>query len=468
MAYTYAEANPGSGGPKFAVDLISTVQFPISKIAFGVEGVATPVSSADPLPFTISALRASNSPFTDGDPGVFILAKRRDEDTTLVADGDYAGLNMDEAGRLKVATQPGSIAAVTGSITANGQTLSINVERASNLTISMSTAALAGHNVSFEYSNNSTNGTDGNWYGVQVVRSNANTVETATGALAATPAYGWEASVNAYKWFRVRATAHTSGTASYILQPGSYATEPIPAGQVTGTQPISGSVTVAGATLAVPSIVADVASAALTTTTTTAAITPGAGLSYSVDIPVTAVTGTNPTLDVVVQESDDSGTNWFDVFHFPRIIATGTYRSPPLKLRGNRLRYVQTVGGTSPSFTRAVNRLQRQGEGDEYAQLIDRAISLTTLNAATTGLNVQGVKNVQVVLDLGAATTPPAIQLEGSEDNTKWYPLGAPLTGVANSTVSLAVNNVSPAFVRGRVSTVGAAVTPGYLLIKGF
>lgn len=180
----------------------------------------------------------------NGDPGMVLLAQRRDSDTTAVsADGDYATLKTDEAGRLKVATQPGSINATTGNITANAQTIVVNVERASNITISMVATSLVGHNVTFEYSNNSTNGTDGNWYVVQVVRSNANTVETTSGVLAATPAYGWEASVNAYKWFRVRATAHTSGTAAYVLLPGSYATEPIPAGQVTGTQPVSGTVT---------------------------------------------------------------------------------------------------------------------------------------------------------------------------------------------------------------------------------
>lgn len=189
------------------------------------------------------AVRATDTPYTLGDMGVFMLGKRRDEDSTLVEDGSYSGLNVDEVGRLKVATQPGTIAPKVQAITANTQTVWMDVARASNITISMVAASLVGHNVTFEYSNNSTTGTDGNWYVIQVVRSNANTVETASGVLAATPVYGWEASVNAYKWFRVRTTAHTSGTATYTLLPGSYATEPIPAVQVTGTQGVSGTVT---------------------------------------------------------------------------------------------------------------------------------------------------------------------------------------------------------------------------------
>lgn len=269
-----AELNPGAGGITTATDDIEGVHWQRIKLTLGADSVNDgDVSSSNPMPVQVGnfpaqtaltdaqlraeplqvindgltdiagAIRATDSPYTNGDVGIFVLGKRRDADSTMVADGDYSGLNLDEAGRLKVATQPGTIAALVQAITANAQTVSLNVERASNVTISMVAASLVGHNVSFEYSNNSTNGTDGNWYGVQVVRSNANTVETASGVLAATPVYGWEASVNAYKWFRVRATAHTSGTATYTLLPGAYATEPIPAVQVTGTQPVSGTVT---------------------------------------------------------------------------------------------------------------------------------------------------------------------------------------------------------------------------------
>ena len=187
-----------------------------------------------------SGAYAEDSPHNSGDTGVLMLAVRHDGDQTTADDGDYTTLKLDEAGRLKVATQPGSIAAVTGSITAVGGTVAINVERASNVTITMAATALVGHNATFEYSNNSTDGVDGNWYVVQVARSNANTAATSTGTLTATPTYGWKASVNGYKWFRVRATAHTSGSADYVLRPGIYATEPLPVVQVTGAQAVTG------------------------------------------------------------------------------------------------------------------------------------------------------------------------------------------------------------------------------------
>jgi hypothetical protein len=77
-------------------------------------------------------------------------------------------------------------------------------------------------------------------------------VETTTGVLAASPAYSWEISVNGYNWVRVRCTARTSGTQVWQMQLGTYATEPAPVAQPTGTQAISGSLTSAGTTTATP------------------------------------------------------------------------------------------------------------------------------------------------------------------------------------------------------------------------
>lgn len=238
-----------------------------------------------------------------------------------------------------------------------------------------------------------------------------------------------------------------------------------------------GSVTLGTATNAVgyvgrqiPLLVGDVASAALTATATTAAFTPTFGSCYEINIPVTAVSGTTPTMDVVVQESDDGGTNWFDVYAFPRITATGMYRSPKLLLTGNRVRYVQTVAGTTPSFTRSVNRVQASDSVSVLRQIYDRAVVNGTLNAATASLVAQGARAVQLVLNMGAiTTTAPQFQLEGSDDTgTTWYALGAPLVGVASSTVQVTVANVQTQMLRARVSTAGSGATLGYALLKAF
>lgn len=226
---------------------------------------------------------------------------------------------------------------------------------------------------------------------------------------------------------------------------------------------------ITSANLAIPGVIADVASAAITSTATTSAITPTFGTGYIVNIPVTAASGTNRTLDVSIEESDDSGTNWYKVYDFPRISATGIYRSPLIRFTGNRLRYVQTISGTSPSFTRAINRLQCSSNAETVRQLVDRTISLTTLNGTTPSLDARNTgRCVQLVINVGAVTTtPPALQLEGSEDNgASWYSIGAPLTAVASSTVQLTQVDINAALLRARVTTAGVGVTPGYVAIK--
>lgn len=238
-----AKANTGSG-----VDQLAGFN-----TAAGFAGAVVPIDSAgnEIVPATqaslaalLAAYKAEDTAAVSGDLGLPMLAMRQLADTTSTDnDGDYTLIKIDEEGRVKVATKPASYPPTTGSITTNGGIVWINCARASNIVFSMVATSLVGHAAAFEVSNNTTNGSDGSWYGMQAIRSNANTIETATGTLAATPYYGWEVSVNGWNAFRVRATAHTSGTAAYTLQPGSYATEPIPAAQVSATQPVSGTVT---------------------------------------------------------------------------------------------------------------------------------------------------------------------------------------------------------------------------------
>jgi hypothetical protein len=247
----------------------------------------------------------------------------------------------------------------------------------------------------------------------------------------------------------------------------------ITSGTVTTVSTVSSVTAVASVTSsqsAIPGIIADVASAALTTTTTTATLTPTFGASYSVTIPVTVVSGTTPTLDVQIQESDDTGTNWVAIYDFPRITTTGFFRSPVFPFTGNRIRYVQTVSGTTPSFTRAINRLQSSLTSyTPFRQQIDRSISLTTLNSTTPSLTLGGAGRVQLVINIGTTTIAPILQLEGSDDaGATWYSVGAPLTSVASSTVQLTVVDMTSQLIRARVSTAGTATVAGYVLMKAF
>lgn len=226
---------PGTG-VVVASDDIAGVQIQRIKLVQGADGVDDGnVGSGSPLHAQLTNLeKAEDAAHSSGDKGVMVLGVRQDADTSPVsADGDYHALILNEAGRLKVSTVAADLAATTGTITANGQTVSCDVTKASNVCLFV-TGTFSTVNLTFEAS------IDGgtNWFAVQMVRSNANTVELTTGNLSAAPAYSWECSVNAYTHFRVRATAFASGTQNIRILPGVYATEPIIATQstaVTGT-----------------------------------------------------------------------------------------------------------------------------------------------------------------------------------------------------------------------------------------
>ena len=215
--------------------------------------------------------------------------------------------------------------------------------------------------------------------------------------------------------------------------------------------------------------IGDIASSVITTTGTSATFANNLGNGFQVNVAVTAVTGTTPTLDVRVEESFDGGTNWLTLYEFQRITANGSYNSPVMRATGRHIRYVRTITGTTPSFTMAVVRnILPFIQAEPQKRLMDRSIVLTTLDSVTPVLFQGAANTVQLIINIGAATTPPVLQIEGSEDGANWYAMGAPLTAVASSTVQLTVSGLSATYTRARVSTAGVAVTAGYVSIKAW
>lgn len=180
--------------------------------------------------------------------GVPTLVARRDADTAGVVDGNLTTLSVDEEGRLKTSNKTTNFPVTTAAVNTLAATLVVDTRRASNIVLHVKntgTAAMAAGNFAFEGSIDSTDGVNGTWFSIQAVRSNANTIETTSGTLSlavnAGLAYSWEISVNAYQYARVRcATAVTANAvATWTIQRGSYATEPIPAAQTTAAQPVT-------------------------------------------------------------------------------------------------------------------------------------------------------------------------------------------------------------------------------------
>src|SRR5262245_18919003 len=70
---------------------------------------------------------------------------------------------------------------------------------------------------------------------------------------------------------------------------------------------------------------------------------------------VGTVSGTSPTLDGKVQESSDNAT-WSDIpgATFSQVTASNNYQAITFDRTKRYVRYVGTIGGTSPSFALAV------------------------------------------------------------------------------------------------------------------
>jgi hypothetical protein len=160
--------------------------------------------------------------------------------------GDVEPIPLNTDGRVRVASKQGYFPSTTGNLVLLNDSLPVDVTDASNVVMHVKntgTATMAAGTFVFEGSIDSTNGTDGTWFGIQAALSNANTIVTSSAltlAAGAAQTYAWEASVNAVRWMRVRcsvaATANTIPTWTVVR--GSYATEPIPALQ---THAVTGS-----------------------------------------------------------------------------------------------------------------------------------------------------------------------------------------------------------------------------------
>lgn len=77
-----------------------------------------------------------------------------------------------------------------------------------------------------------------------------------------------------------------------------------------------------------------------------------------IDQNVGVVSGTTPTLDGKIQESDTSGGTYTDVSGatFTQVTATTNLQTKTLRIGETKrfIRYVGTIGGTTPNFTMGV------------------------------------------------------------------------------------------------------------------
>lgn len=187
-------------------------------------------------------------------------------------------------------------------------------------------------------------------------------------------------------------------------------------------------------------------------------------------VSTSAVSGTNPTLDIMMQESIDGGITWRDSYQFPRITSVTSFQLPIMSNLGSAYRFNYTVGGTSPSFTLSITECRTNLVDVETPKVIyDRTLAINTLNSTSLNLANMNTRNIQLVASVGAATTPPTLQLEGTVDNgASWFPIGSPLVTVASSVVQTTVASMNADSYRARVSSAGSGATLNYIQLRAF
>ena len=199
-------------------------------------------------------------------------------------------------------------------------------------------------------------------------------------------------------------------------------------------------------------------------------------VDYSVAITIGTISA-GATFDLGIEDSDDTGS-WYRVYDFPRITSANNntiIRSPRLAFNGGRgLRYVQLLTGTTGNtITRGITRYPYSTSSPAAAgvkQIYDRSINLSSIGSTTGSLFSPNSNRVQVTCTVtSSAVTPGSLQVQGSEDQVVWYPIGTLNTPINTTPVTATFNNVCATFYRVAVlTTPSSALATPVILIRTF
>jgi hypothetical protein len=278
-----------------------------------------------------------------------------------------------------------------------------------------------------------------------------------------------------FRYLRIRIASSLTGgtvTAHVKLSPIAFVPTVMSVAQNTASNlncTVAGTVTagVSAATLGTVTST-DIASAAIVTTATSANIAITNAQTIALQVAVTAVSGTTPTMDIVIQETFDT-VNYFDVYHFPRITSTGQYQTPLLRMSGIGYRVVRTIAGTTPSFTMSLVRISRQVSSGIKKMFINRTIDPNALGSSTPSFNTDACDKLHLCVSMnGGGSGTPTFKLQGSEDQLLWYDLGTTTVAVAPSSAGVAIySGYLPKFARAQVTATGSGTTLSQVCIKG-
>jgi hypothetical protein len=257
----------------------------------------------------------------------------------------------------------------------------------------------------------------------------------------------------------------------------------IPTTLTGGTNNIATLNTLTAGNIAPPTLNADETSVAVTTNTSTTARTPANGNVMSYSIGITAVSGTNPEYYAEILGTID-GTNFIRVGSLSRISQIGIYTTPFLPIGTFRqFRVDQTLSGTSPSFTRTINRISANDTkltGQEYEILPSQFLLTTAGNTSNviynlnhnkwelTGLFTGGYNNnVRITLQ-GANGTPRNTTTAGFNELV-WLDIdnAIGLQLLNNTAGKASFTNVNSQWLRLIVINPQAGAVVGRLIMRG-
>jgi hypothetical protein len=181
---------------------------------------------------------------------------------------------------------------------------------------------------------------------------------------------------------------------------------------------------------------------------------------------VTAVSGTNPFLDVILQFSGDGGSTWNDSYTFKRITAVDGDSTTLLQAEGNRYRFRYVVGGTgSPTFTISVNATKRQTIGKVLHSLNDSTIQLNLINSVTPSMRGESCLNAAAHVIRTGGGGNASYTLQASFDKSNWQDATSAVTCNGTSICSI-VAPPAAAFRYYRVSvSAGGGNAGGYVAL---
>lgn len=206
-------------------------------------------------------------------------------------------------------------------------------------------------------------------------------------------------------------------------------------------------------------------STAVTTSTNTGAVAEDMGQAVSAQVIIASIGGTNPTLDMILEESYD-GTTFYPVYHLPRITANGSYPLPPV-LMGGRRRWSWTIGGTSPTMTININTT-RLSTAPINKQFFDRTLNLNSAGAVGASFPIAGVLQLNSRISVSSIGTGanPQVALDVSDDGINWVQLGL-VTISAVGTLNVYTGQQSASFARFRTVVAGTAAALTHGCISG-